>query len=76
MIMIMLFIWFLEVFLQTWGLTHIAMPKREKGICYIFYRKYTKGHKCDEKKLLYIDCEEEEENEQENRESHLWVQEG
>ena len=34
--------------------------KREKGICYSCDRKYTKGHKCVEKKLIYIDCEEEE----------------
>ena len=39
--------------------------KREKGICYSYDRKYTKGHKCVEKKLFYIDCEEEEEKEQE-----------
>ena len=39
--------------------------KRAKGNCYIFDRKYTKGHKCVENKLFYIDCEEEEENEQE-----------
>ena len=26
---------------------------------------YTKGHKCVENKLFYIDCEEGEENEQE-----------
>ena len=39
--------------------------KREKGLCYSCDRKYTKGHKCAEKKLFYIDCEEEEENEQE-----------
>ena len=39
--------------------------KREKGLCYICDGKYTKGHKCAEKKLFYIDCEEEEENEQE-----------
>ena len=39
--------------------------KREKGLCYSCDRKYTKGHKCVEKKLFYIDCEEEEENEQE-----------
>ena len=38
--------------------------KRVKGICYSCDRKYTKGHKCVEKKLVYIDCEEEEENEQ------------
>ena len=41
------------------------MPKqleenREKGLCYSCDRKYTKGHKCAEKKLFYIDCEEEE----------------
>ena len=39
--------------------------KRENGLCYSCDRKYTKGQKCDEKKLFYIDCEEEEENEEE-----------
>jgi len=39
--------------------------KREKGLCYNCDRKYTKSHKCDEKKLLYIDYEEEEEKDQE-----------
>ena len=39
--------------------------KRAKGLCYSCDRKYSKGHKCAEKKLFYIDCEEEEENEQE-----------
>jgi len=39
--------------------------KRAKGICYCCDSKYIKGHKCAEKKLLYIDCEEEEEKEQE-----------
>eukprot|EP00253_Pinus_taeda_P017594 PITA_17594 len=39
--------------------------KRAKGICYSCDSKYTKGHKCDEKKLFYIDFEEEEEKEQE-----------
>ena len=34
--------------------------KRAKGLCYSCDNKYTKGHKCDEKKLFYIDCEEEE----------------
>eukprot|EP00253_Pinus_taeda_P020366 PITA_20366 len=38
--------------------------KREKGLCYSCDRKYTKGHKCAEKKLFYIDCEEEEEKDQ------------
>ena len=40
----------------------------EKGatrLCYSCDRKYTKGHKCTENKLFYIDCEEEEEKEQE-----------
>ena len=31
-----------------------------KWLCYICDIKYTKGHKCVEKKLFYIDCEEEE----------------
>ena len=39
--------------------------KRVKGLCYSCNRKYTKGYKCVENKLFYIDCEEEEENEQE-----------
>eukprot|EP00253_Pinus_taeda_P024457 PITA_24457 len=39
--------------------------KREKGICYNCDSKYTKGHKCVEKKLFYIGYEEEEEKEQE-----------
>ena len=39
--------------------------KREKGLCYSCDSKYTKGHKCSENKLFYIDCEEEEEKEQE-----------
>ena len=34
--------------------------KGAKGLCYSCDRKYTKGHKCAEKKLFYIDCEEEE----------------
>ena len=40
--------------------------KRAKGICYNCYNKYTKGHKCAEKKLFYIYYEEKEENEQRN----------
>jgi len=39
--------------------------KKAKGIFYSCDSRYTKGHKCAEKKLLYIDCEEEEEKEQE-----------
>ena len=34
--------------------------KREKGLCYSCDSKYTKGHRCAEKKLFYIDCEKEE----------------
>ena len=34
--------------------------KREKWLCYNCDSKYTKGHKCAEKKLFYIDYEEEE----------------
>jgi len=36
--------------------------KREKGLCYNCDSKCTKGHKCAEKKLFYIEYEEEEEN--------------
>eukprot|EP00253_Pinus_taeda_P008981 PITA_08981 len=39
--------------------------KRSKGLIHSCNRKYTKCHKFAEKKLFYIDCEEEEENEQE-----------
>ena len=37
--------------------------RRAKGLCFSC-DKYSKGHKCDEKKLFYIDCEEEEEEEE------------
>ena len=37
--------------------------KRAIGLCYSCDSKYTKGHKCAEKKLFYIHCKEEEENE-------------
>ena len=36
--------------------------KIAKGLCYSCDRKYTKGHKCAEKKLFYIDCEEKKRN--------------
>jgi len=39
--------------------------KRAKGLCYSCDSKYTKGHKCAERKLFDIDCEEEEEKEKE-----------
>jgi len=44
---------------------HQLEEKRIKGICYNCDNKYIKGHKCAEKKLFYIDCEKEEENNQE-----------
>ncbi len=39
--------------------------RRAKGLCYNCDRNYSKGHKCNEKKLFYIDCEEEEEEDEE-----------
>ena len=39
--------------------------KIAKGLCYNCDNKYIKDHKCVDKKLFYIDCEEEEENDQE-----------
>lgn len=39
--------------------------KREKGLCYNCDNKYINGHKSIENKLLYIDCGEEEEKDQE-----------
>jgi hypothetical protein len=35
--------------------------RKGKGLCFNCDNKYSKGHKCGEKKLYYIDCEEEEE---------------
>ena len=37
--------------------------RREKGLCFNCDNKYSKGHKCSEKKLFYIDCEDEEDRE-------------
>jgi hypothetical protein len=37
---------------------------KEKGLLFNCDRKYIKGHKCGKKKLFYVDCEEEEEQEQ------------
>jgi hypothetical protein len=39
--------------------------RKEKGLFFNCDSKYSKGHKCGQKKLFYIDCEEEEEQEQE-----------
>jgi len=49
--------------------------KRAKGFCYCCDSKYTNSHKCDEKKLFYIDCEEEEEKEQERSKEEDILQE-
>jgi hypothetical protein len=51
---------------QPTRLTHQQLEERKaKGLCFNCDNKYSKGHKCGEKKLFYIDCEEEEEQEQE-----------
>jgi hypothetical protein len=39
--------------------------RKAKGLCFNCDSKYSKGHKCGEKKLFYMDCEEKEEQEQE-----------
>ena len=49
--------------------------KRAKRLCYSCDSKYTKCHKCAEKKLFYIDCEEEEEKEQERSKEEDILQE-
>jgi len=51
---------------QTTRLTPQQLEEKTvKGLCYSSDSRYTKGHKCAEKKLFYIDYEEEEEKEQE-----------
>jgi hypothetical protein len=37
--------------------------RKAKDLCFNCESKYSKGHKCGEKKLFYIDCEEEEDQE-------------
>ena len=49
--------------------------KRAKRLCYSCDNKYTKGHKCAEKKLFYIDCEKQEEKEQERSKEEDILQE-
>jgi hypothetical protein len=34
--------------------------RREEGLCFNCGNKYSKIHKCSERKFVYIDCEEEE----------------
>jgi hypothetical protein len=43
--------------------------RKAKSLCFNCDSKYSKGHKCGEKKLFYIDCEEEEEQEHEQEPS-------
>ena len=38
---------------------------RKKWLCFNCDSKYSNGHKCGEKKLFYIECEEEEPKEEE-----------
>jgi hypothetical protein len=46
--------------LQPTRLTPQQLEERKaKGLFFNCERKYSKGHKCGEKKLFYIDCEEE-----------------
>jgi hypothetical protein len=47
---------------QTTRLTPQQMEEiKEKGFLFNCDRKYSKGHKCGDNKLFYIDCEEKEE---------------
>jgi hypothetical protein len=43
--------------------------RKAKGLCFNCDNKYSKAHKCGEKKLFHIDCEEEEEEEKEQEPS-------
>jgi hypothetical protein len=43
--------------------------RKTKDLCFNCDNKYSKGHKCGEKKLFYTNCEEEEEQEQEHEPS-------
>ena len=50
-------------------LTHQQMDEiRSKGPCFNCDSKYSKWHRCGEKKLFYIYCEKDEEKEQEIQE--------
>ena len=48
---------------------------REKWLCFKCDLKYSKGHKCNEKKLFYIDCEEEEPKEEEASQEEMGSEE-
>jgi len=42
---------------------HLMDERRSNELCFNFDSKYNKGHKCCEKKLFYIDYEEEKDKE-------------
>jgi hypothetical protein len=49
---------------QSKRLTPQQIDERiKKGLCFNCDNKYSKGYKCGEKKLFYIECEEEEDQE-------------
>jgi hypothetical protein len=41
---------------QLTKLTQKMDERRENGQCFNYDNKYNKGHKCNEKKLFYIEC--------------------
>jgi hypothetical protein len=45
--------------------------RKAKGLCFNCDSKYIKGHKCGDKKLFYIDCEEEEEEEEPSQDENV-----
>ena len=49
--------------------------RRAKGLCFNCDNKYSKGHKCGENKLFYIDCEEEEPKEEEAYQEEVSLEE-
>ena len=44
--------------------------RRAKGLCFNCDNKYSKGHKCGENKLFYIECKEEEQKAQDPTQGH------
>ena len=64
---------FLLAFHNLQGLLHNNWKKKEKGICYNCDNKCTKGHKCTEKKLFYIEYEEEEERIKKHQKKRIYA---
>ena len=54
---------------------HQVYEIREKGLCFNCANKYSNGNKCNEKKLFYIDCEEEEPKEEEASQEEATLEE-